>query len=277
MIRMKKAIVGFIVGAVIALTVTRYFPAAKSITQKEINRGMTTALLWMETSAEYRALCYQAYNTALKRIITAAENISSADKRLAIVMDIDETVLHTVEYEVEFLDLDENPSDAVNLDEYHRTGKPQPKAMPGAYEFLKAVDALSVDIFYLTNIPEEFRSQLVRNLNAINFPQVDNLHVVLMEDSNNKDPRLNRIAEKYNVILYLGDNVNDFPMNVYGKDMTGRNTVTDTNQALFGTQYIVFPNPVYGSWRGAYADGYWNMSLEDRHKSDMNALADSEK
>ena len=269
---MKRAVIGFIVGAALAFTAARYFPAATPITQRDINKGMMNALLWMKTSAEYRALCYQAYNTALKHIITTAENISSPDKPLAIVMDIDETVLYTVDYDAGFVDLDKNPSDSVNLDEYHKTGKPQPKAMPGAEEFLKAVDALSVDIFYLTNVQEEFRSRVHRNLNAVNFPQVDDKHVVLENDTNNKDPRLNKIAANYNVIVYLGDNVSDFPMNVYGKNMAGRNSVTDTNRALFGAQYIVFPNPVYGSWKGAYTDRYWNMPLEDRHKADINAL-----
>ena len=154
---MKRAVIGFIVGAALAFTAARYFPAATPITQRDINKGMMNALLWMKTSAEYRALCYQAYNTALKHIITTAENISSPDKPLAIVMDIDETVLYTVDYDAGFVDLDKNPFDSVNLDEYHKTGKPQPKAMPGAEEFLKAVDALSVDIFYLTNVQEEFR------------------------------------------------------------------------------------------------------------------------
>ena len=146
------------------------------------------------------------------------------------------------------------------------------KAMPGAEEFLRAVDALSVDIFYVTNRQERFREAAIRNLKALNFPQVDNAHVVMKTDTSSKDPRFNTISESYNVIVYLGDSAHDFPIGIYGKNMKDRNTITDKNKELFGMKYIVLPNPIYGSWRGAYTDGYRNMSLEDRHKADMKAL-----
>src|SRR6478736_7918404 len=52
----------------------------------------TLPVLWQQTSAEYRALCYQAFNMATLRV----NQIPKKDlkkKKLAIITDIDETIL----------------------------------------------------------------------------------------------------------------------------------------------------------------------------------------
>lgn len=54
------------------------------------NRGLD-ANLYMETSAEYRACCYQAYNLALFRLKAAMAQAKSGN--FAVVMDLDETAV----------------------------------------------------------------------------------------------------------------------------------------------------------------------------------------
>src|SRR5215218_2026064 len=53
------------------------------------------ANLWMQSSAEYRACCLQAYNLARRRLIEklAAEPPGRWAKPPAVVLDLDETVL----------------------------------------------------------------------------------------------------------------------------------------------------------------------------------------
>lgn len=43
-----------------------------------------------------------------------------------------------------------------------------------------------------------------------------------------------------------------------------RNAAIDAARADFGTAYIVFPNPAYGSWVSALAKDYMTMSPEAR-------------
>ncbi|MBQ7155097.1 MAG: hypothetical protein IJR85_06045 [Synergistaceae bacterium] len=66
---MKKIIAGFLAGGLIASLVVLNLP--RPITNKDINAEAINAILWVQTSAEYRALCYQAYNTALERVRNA--------------------------------------------------------------------------------------------------------------------------------------------------------------------------------------------------------------
>ena len=73
-------------------------PMPLPLTEEEISAQQLAdaeymALLWMRTSAEYRALCYQGYNAALMAIDRAQANPAArSGKPLAIVLDCDETV-----------------------------------------------------------------------------------------------------------------------------------------------------------------------------------------
>ncbi|WP_314621006.1 hypothetical protein [uncultured Selenomonas sp.] len=62
-------------------------------TELQLADAEKMALLWMRTSAEYRALCYQGYNMALAEIARVQANPAvRSGKPLAIVLDCDETV-----------------------------------------------------------------------------------------------------------------------------------------------------------------------------------------
>lgn len=63
-------------------------------TELQLAEAQRMALLWMRTSAEYRALCYQGYNAALAEIARVQANPAErSGKPLAIVLDCDETVV----------------------------------------------------------------------------------------------------------------------------------------------------------------------------------------
>ncbi|MBQ9432871.1 MAG: 5'-nucleotidase, lipoprotein e(P4) family [Synergistaceae bacterium] len=265
---MKKYITGFAAGACLALLAVNYFPEALPITQRDINNENIDALLWVQTSAEYRALCYQAYNSALERVRAAAESAKSGDKPLAVILDCDETVIDNLAVDASVFDTD--ASSGRLLPEWWKAA--EALAMPGAEEFLNAVDALGVSIFYVTNRPESAKADTMRNMKALNFPQVDERHTVLTSSSRQKEARFSKIEEDYSVIVYLGDSAHDFPIGIYGRNMTERNAIADKNRELFGQKYIVFPNPVYGSWLGAFAENYGRMSPAEQHKAKLDAL-----
>ena len=56
------------------------------------------------------------------------------------------------------------------------------------------------------------------------------------------------IAKKYYVVVYMGDNAGDFPIGTKGKTLAERNAIIDAHKEDFGTTFVVFPNPAYGSW-----------------------------
>ncbi|MEZ5198947.1 MAG: HAD family acid phosphatase [Bacteroidales bacterium] len=53
---------------------------------------LTMATLYQQTAAEYRALCYQAFNVA-KYQLDQNLRIAGLQRQQAVVLDIDETVL----------------------------------------------------------------------------------------------------------------------------------------------------------------------------------------
>lgn len=265
---MKKSIIGFILGAALAVLGVYYFPEVMPVTQRTINNETLNASLWLQTAAEYRALCYQGYNTALDLLRSAKESAKSGDKPLAVIMDCDETLLDNIPSGAAIID---NDAKSWNVFvEWVKEAKAA--AMPGAVEFLKEVDAMGVDLFYVTNRLEYMRDDTMRNMKALDFPQLDERHVTFASGESSKDSRFKSIEQDYNVIVYLGDTIHDFPINLHGKMMQERNAITDQNRTLFGRKYIVFPNPVYGPWLGAFAEGYSRKSPAEQRKAKLDAL-----
>ena len=72
--------------------VTNDVAAQEALKQKQQYQAETETmgLLWMRTSAEYRALAYQGYNVAMNAVKMAVTDPSHQRKPLAIVLDADE-------------------------------------------------------------------------------------------------------------------------------------------------------------------------------------------
>ena len=223
----------------------------------------TMGLLWMRTSAEYRALAYQGYNVALNLVKMAVTDPSHQRKPLAIVLDADETVVDNTKLMGESVANGNGRFDAPWWRQAVHQGKSQ--AMPGAAEFLNEVHKQGVEIFYVSNryAPVNYDAT-VQNFKELGFPSVDKEHVLLFEKDSDKQPRFDAITKKYNVILYMGDNAGDFPIGTKGKTLAERNAIIDEHKEDFGTTFVVFPNPAYGSWVSALAKGYQNLSPEEQ-------------
>ena len=223
----------------------------------------TMGLLWMRTSAEYRALAYQGYNVAMNLVKMAVTDPSHQRKPLAIVLDADETVVDNTKLMGESVASGNGRFDAPWWRQAVHQGKSQ--AMPGAVEFLNEVHKQGVEIFYVSNryAPVNYDAT-VQNFKELGFPSVDKDHVLLFEKDSDKQPRFDAIAKKYYVVLYMGDNAGDFPIGTKGKTLAERNGIIDAHKEDFGTTFVVFPNPAYGSWVSALANGYQNLSPEEQ-------------
>ena len=241
---------------------------APEYTQTQLNEQLVMGLSWMQNSAEYRALCYQAYNVALDRVKEAAAKHKKGDKPLAIILDADETVLDNTAFMAGLLgeDRDYNGSDWTEW-----CDAAQAKAMPGAAEYLQAVDKLGVEIFYASNRSLAQVPGTKKNFEVLGFPQADEKHMIFQDtskkDSHNKHIRFREVMEKYDVVVFMGDNAGDFLMEIGGpKDV--RNQDLDSHKAEFGKRFIIFPNPIYGGWEASLAKngGYYKLTPEQKNE-----------
>lgn len=246
-------------------------PMPLPLTEEEISAQQLAdaeymALLWMRTSAEYRALCYQGYNAALMAIDRAQANPAArSGKPLAIVLDCDETVTDNTRAMAASVAGGNGRFDALWWRATVHEGRSE--ALPGAAEFLREVVRRGVAIFYVSNRWSEVNYEpTIENLTALGFPSVDAEHVLLMEDRqmSDKQPRFDRITADYDVVVYMGDNAGDLPLGTKGMNPAARNAAIDAAREEFGTTCIVFPNPAYGSWVSALAKDYMTMTPEAR-------------
>lgn len=219
------------------------------------------AVLWQQNSAEYRALCYQAYNLAHKRLKEMVSN-NTADKPLAIITDIDETVLDNSPYSAELIDSDSNYAQ----DSWVAWGKKESaELVPGAAGFFKAAQQLGVTVFYVSNRYDRQAPETLNNLQKFQLPNADAAHLFLKTDTSGKEPRRQQIIKNHEVLLLLGDNLSDFHAIFDDQNSAQRNQHATDMQPLFGDRFIVFPNPMYGDWEvdGIY-DGQRLSEAEKR-------------
>jgi 5'-nucleotidase (lipoprotein e(P4) family) len=216
-------------------------------TNSLVNAGKVWAALYQQRAAEYKALCFQAYNIARERIDRAVKIHSK--KPYAIVTDIDETLL------------DNSPYDAQralhNLDYDSKTwkqwtAKAIADTVPGAPSFFKYAASKGVKIFYITNRDEDERTATLTNLQLYHLPNADDAHLLLRQGSSSKESRRLQVLLKYNIVLLCGDNLPDFDALYDNKPSEeSRKATTEKLRKEFGKRYIVIPNPSYGDFEGA--------------------------
>jgi 5'-nucleotidase (lipoprotein e(P4) family) len=104
------------------------------------------AVYWQKNAAEYHALCIQAYYLAKMKVDQAL--VTNSEKPLAIITDIDETVLNNLPYNEMLIEKNttftqENWATWV----HEKTAMP----IPGALEFYTYADSLGIEIIYVSN------------------------------------------------------------------------------------------------------------------------------
>lgn len=235
--------------------------SAAQVTEHKPAQYNVNGILWQQQSGEYKALSYQAFNLARLRLM----EILMANKDsmpMAVITDVDETVL------------DNSPGaakDILNGRTYNDSSwklwvdYAKAKPLPGAVEFFNYAAQHGVQCFYVTNRKEAEKIATMRNLQEQGFPQVDEQHMMMKVSGSDKEPRRMEVAKRYNVVLLLGDNLNDFDDIFFDKPVTERNANVDKAQSLFGSKYIMLPNATYGDWENALWHGQ-KLSAEEKDK-----------
>jgi len=219
-------------------------PGKESETQETTinNETLLMSVLWHQTAAEYRALCYQAYNLAQVRL--QAELGTQHDKKLAVIVDVDETVL------------DNSPYNAGNIvgemsypDDFYRwIESANCLPVPGSLEFLQFADQNEVAVFYVTNRRERGSTGTLNNLQKLGFPNVQPETVLFKTDQSSKQPRREQIMADHELVLLIGDNLLDFDDLYKGEDFASRKRAVDQSRENFGDKFIMLPNAMHGEW-----------------------------
>ncbi|REA55971.1 5'-nucleotidase, lipoprotein e(P4) family [Dyadobacter luteus] len=235
-------------GYILLITLVMGCSSARQSGHDTVNHNITThgklfASLFQQRSGEYRALCFQAYNLAQLRLDQTLSGTHT--KPLAIVTDIDETVLDNSPYDVK-QSLAGKDYEQKSWEEWTSLAKAD--TIPGALSFFKYAASKGVRIFYLTNRAESERKGTLENLKIKGFPDATSEQLILKSDVSSKELRRQSIAERYEIALLIGDNLGDFSQLFDKKPEGERNSNVAGVAGDFGKKFIVLPNPVYGDW-----------------------------
>jgi len=230
--------------------------------QTTCNPGHTilNATLWVQSSAEFRAASTQTFAAARRALDEALadrtrtgaieETNADPDQPPAIVTDVDETVLDNTPFEARVIQAGKT-YDSATWKVW--TAEGAAPAMPGALEFLQYARSRGVTVFYVTNRDEDERPGTQANLQRLGFPldaKGENLLLRTDPKVSDKSPRRKQVADRYRLLLLLGDDFNDFA-NVREASWEQRDALVREKESWWGSRWFMLPNPMYGSWERA--------------------------
>jgi len=226
-----------------------------------------SATVWFQTSAEFRALCFQAYAIARWRLDADIRDSASSLPR-AVVVDVDETVLDNSPHQAKLI------ATGTQFPMWWKewVASATAEAIPGAVEFLTYAASRDVKVFYVTNRDSAERDATIRNLRYRGFPDADLAHVLTREVASSKEERRRRIAASHRIVLLVGDNLNDFAAVFERKPASERAAAADAWKSEFGTRFIVLPNPLYGDWESAVFQYERTLSLPQKHELRLKSM-----
>lgn len=233
--------------------------------QTQESNALWYALAWKQTAAEYQALYHQGFNIARMHVQNAINRRQPGDKPLAVISDVDDTLVHVLSYWGYLVEQGMDFFDDPIWDEWI----PQNlmTAAPGAREFLQFCADNDVSVFYVTSRDqgEGTFDYALGNLRHLEFPIADHSHLTVLRESSNKEIRQDEIRRDYEVVLLLGDNLNDFRRKYYIRDVDERLAAMEEDRHRFGMEYILFPNPTDGHWMAAiFGESEPPPSVENR-------------
>ena len=258
--------------------------AAAQAQEPAANDG-TNATYWMQNAVEYKATTQALYELAKLRLnqalgdpswTAALEQGANYEKKpAAVILDVDETVLDNSEYQAWIVENGEHYSSKtwapfVNTE----TSRP----IPGSLDFIKYAAAREVAVFYVSNrkAPEEEATR--NNLLKFGYPIDDMEDRVLLRGEieawgSDKGTRRAAVAEKYRIVLMIGDNLGDFVDNVDVSEEERAKLYQD-NAARWGRDWIMLPNPSYGSWEGASFGFDWGAPDTEKRQMKFDTMDD---
>ena len=214
------------------------------------SRENTMGALWYQNAAEVDALYQQGYNVATNKLKELLKQ--PTDKPYSIVLDIDETVLSNIPFQVKMIK-DGTAFNPKLWDEWVQKAEAKPVA--GAKEFLQFADKNKVQIYYISDRTDSQVDATIKNLEAQGIPVQGRDHLMFKKEGDkSKEGRRQEVLKHTNLVMLFGDNLVDFA-EFSTKSEADRDKMFEQLKAEFGDKFIIFPNPMYGSWESAVYQG----------------------
>lgn len=243
--------------------------AKNELTDAElIARENTMAVAWFQTSGEKDALFIQGYNLATMKLKEKIKEKS--EKPYSIVLDLDETVLDNGPYQAQNVK-EGKEYDPKTWNEWCNDAKA--KAVAGAKDFLNFANENKVEIYYISDRDEAVLDATIKNLENEGIPVQSKDRVMLKnkDDKSGKKNRREAVESKSNLILLFGDNLSDFG-EFSKKSVDERNKTVSEQAKDFGDRYIIFPNPMYGSFESSIYGGKKDLTQKQKMEMRIKAL-----
>lgn len=236
--------------------------------EAQLQQQAVMGLNWMQESGEYRALAYQAFNAA--KVAFDHAKVSKGKKK-AVVVDLDETFVDNSPH----AGWQVQNSEGFNSKVWTRwVNARQSLAVPGAVEFNNYVNSHNGKVFYVSNRKDSVeKAATIDDMKKLGFTGVSEETLYLRKDKSAKSARFAEIEKLgYEIVLYAGDNLDDFGDATHGKLNADRRSFVDQNKQKFGVTYIVLPNANYGGWESGLAKDYFKKSPQERVKVRLDLI-----
>ena len=235
----------------------------------------TDAIVWLQASTEYAAVAAGTFAAATASLGKLAQADAGGDRRMAIVLDIDETVLDNSRYQAQLV-FDDARYDSETWDEWIAMRAAAP--VPGAVDFIRTSQSLGFHVAFITNracrarpdVAEDCpqKAETLANLAQVGVdtrsatlflrgerPPERCLALLSRSEqadgrwSSDKTSRRECVGLDREIVMLFGDQLGDFTEERGGASgQSGRAIATEYGE-YWGKTWFMLPNPTYGGWR----------------------------
>jgi acid phosphatase len=185
--------------------------------------------------------------------LVADERVHDApDEPLAVIVDVDETVLDNSPYQARLLATGTDYAEPT-WDAWCEERRAQP--IPGAVAYAQEAAAAGVRVYYVTNRKAHLLEATAANLEAMGFPvPADRATLLLRDDAQghgrDKVSRRRLVDRTHRVVQLVGDALTDF-VGAAGLDPEQRRARAAPYALWWGQRWFMLSTPTYGSWLDA--------------------------
>jgi 5'-nucleotidase (lipoprotein e(P4) family) len=223
---------------------------------EQLSLQLGNSVLWYQRSAEKRQSYYQAYHYA--KLLLDSKLAARQSDKIAVVLDIDETVLDNSPSEAELI-LTATMYNDENWFKWIQMARAE--ALPGAKDFVDYAAQKGVEVFYISNREKFNMEPTLKNLIDLNFPFADTTHVLLKNGTSDKTARRSKISSDFEILVFVGDNLTDYSQLYANRDEGMGKQLVDDNKEELLANFVMLPNPMYGEWEKAIYDNNYELEV----------------
>jgi len=238
-------------------------PSVEEVEIADSQDYLIHSTLYAQSAAEYKAMCYQAYELAEIQVERA---LKKGLKRPTVILDLDETVLDNSPYTAWQIETN-TPYSSKSWAKWVEDASAE--AVPGSIEFLTWANNNGVDLYYISNRSADGLEATIKNLQNLGVPQADSTRIFLKTDTSDKSERRAKVkAGAADIILYIGDNLGDYS-EIWDKPSSPAERLSNVrvHRDEMGVKFILLPNSLYGTWEGAIYN--YDRSMDDSQRDSL--------